>query len=56
MAKCETEYTVILVLFDLEEYGMQGSLAFMQDFLVLRILEPMGYPGVQVCVNQALLF
>ncbi len=48
MAKCRPKYTVMLVAFDFEEYGSQGSLAFVRDFLVPRVLEPMGYPGVQV--------
>ena len=48
MAECSLEYTVIVVALDLEEYGTQGSLTFVQDFLLPRILEPMGYPGFQV--------
>ncbi len=48
MGECKPKYTIVLVLFDLEEYAMQGSLAFVQDFLVKRILKPMDFPGVQV--------
>eukprot|EP00094_Tigriopus_californicus_P011300 TCALIF_10907-PA protein Name:"Protein of unknown function" AED:0.12 eAED:0.12 QI:0/0.57/0.25/0.87/0.57/0.5/8/0/764 len=47
MAECSLKYTVILVTFDLEEHGTQGSLAFVQDFLVNMILKPMGFPGFQ---------
>ena len=38
--------SIILVLFDLEEYGTQGSMAFVQDFLVPSIVKKMGFPGV----------
>ncbi len=57
MAECSLEYTVIVVALDLEEYGTQGSLTFVQDFLIPRILEPMGYPGFQVCnIRQTNVF
>jgi len=42
--KCENKYSVILVAFDLEEFGSQGSLVFVQDFLIPRVLEAGGYP------------
>lgn len=48
MGECSLKYTVILVTFDLEEHGTQGSLAFVQDFLVDMVLKPMGFPGFQV--------
>ncbi len=47
MAHCVPRYTVVLALFDLEEYGTQGSMAFVQDFLVPAVLQKMGFPGVQ---------
>ena len=37
-------YSVILVAFDLEELGSQGSKVFVQDFLIPRVLEAGGYP------------
>ena len=48
MSECRPEFTVVLAALDMEEYGTQGSLAFVQEFLIRRILEPMGYPGFQV--------
>ena len=42
--KCNPKYSVILVAFDLEEFGSQGSLVFVQDFLIPRVLEAGGYP------------
>ena len=42
--KCSNTYSVILVAFDLEEIGSQGSLVFVQDFLIPRVLEAGGYP------------
>ena len=41
---CQNEFTMILVAFDLEEFGSQGSLVFVQDFLIPKILEAGGYP------------
>ena len=41
---CQNEFTIILVAFDLEEFGSQGSLVFVQDFLIPKILEAGGYP------------
>ena len=35
---CKPKYSVILVGFDIEEYGMQGATAFVQDYLVPEIL------------------
>jgi hypothetical protein len=42
--KCSNNYFVSLVAFDLEEFGSQGSLVFVQDFLIPRVLEAGGYP------------
>eukprot|EP00095_Tigriopus_kingsejongensis_P009819 maker-scaffold239_size242058-snap-gene-1.27 protein:Tk09819 transcript:maker-scaffold239_size242058-snap-gene-1.27-mRNA-1 annotation:"hypothetical protein DAPPUDRAFT_306809" len=47
MAECKLKYTVILVTFDLEEHGTQGSMAFVQDFLVEMLMKPMDFPGFQ---------
>ena len=47
-AECEQEYTLILVALDLEEYGTQGALAFVQDILIDRIMHPSGFPEFQV--------
>lgn len=47
MGKCKPNYTVVFVCFDLEEYGTQGSLAFVQDFLVPYLVEKMNFPGIQ---------
>ena len=38
-AKCKAKYSIIMVAFDLEESGSQGSLVFVQDFLIPRILK-----------------
>ena len=45
-ARCRPKFSIVLVLFDLEEYGTQGSMAFVQDFLVPSVLRKMGFPGV----------
>ena len=37
-ANCTNEFTVILVAFDLEENGGEGSRQFVQDFLLPRLL------------------
>jgi len=42
--ECENKYSVIIVAFDLEEFGSQGSLVFVQDFLIPRVMEAGGYP------------
>jgi Zn-dependent M28 family amino/carboxypeptidase len=46
---CKNAYTVILVAFDMEETGTQGATAFVQDFLIKSILEPMQFPEFQAC-------
>ena len=38
-AKCKPKYSIMLVAFDLEESGSQGSLVFVQDFLIPKILK-----------------
>ena len=48
MANCQNEYTVIFVGFDLEEYGVQGGTAFVQDFLVPEIIFKHNFPYIQV--------
>ena len=42
--ECSPTYSVILVAFDLEEYGSQGSLVFVQEFLIPTVLRAGGYP------------
>ena len=37
-ANCTNEFTIILVAFDLEENGGEGSREFVQDFLIPRLL------------------
>ena len=45
---CTNKYTIILVAFDLEELGSDGSLQFIQDFLIPRVLSPLsGVPKSQ---------
>ena len=39
--RCKPRYSVVLVAFDLEEFACQGSLAFVQEFL----LEQLGARG-----------
>ena len=41
--KCSAKYSIILVAFDLEEFGSQGSLVFVQDFLIAKVIEAGGY-------------
>ena len=43
-----TANSVMFVAFDLEEYGGQGSAAFVQDFLVPDILVRFGFPQFNV--------
>ena len=42
--ECSPKYSIILVAFDLEEYGSQGSLVFVQDFLIPKVLDSGGFP------------
>ena len=42
--KCSPKYSIMLVAFDLEEYGSQGSLLFVQDFLIPAVLNAGGFP------------
>jgi len=42
--KCSAKYSIILVAFDLEEFGSQGSLVFVQDFLIAKVIEAGGFP------------
>ena len=42
--QCSPTYSVILVAFDLEEYGSQGSLVFVEEFLIPTVLRAGGYP------------
>ena len=40
--KCALEFSVLMVAFDLEEVASQGSLAFIQDFLIPTVLKQTG--------------
>ena len=40
--KCTLEFSVLMVAFDLEEVASQGSLAFIQDFLIPTVLKQTG--------------
>lgn len=40
--KCVPLYSIILVAFDLEEAASQGSLVWVQDWLVPKLLRPTG--------------
>ena len=40
--KCVAKFTIILVAFDLEESASQGSLVFVQDFLLGSLLKSTG--------------
>ena len=40
--KCRPKFTVIMVAFDLEESASQGSLVFVQDFLIPKLLRKTG--------------
>ena len=40
--KCALEFSVMMVAFDLEEVASQGSLAFIQDFLIPTVLKQTG--------------
>ena len=41
---CALTYSVVFVAFDLEEYGSQGSLYFVQDFLIEKVMKEGGFP------------
>ena len=43
-ADCVPELTIVIVAFDLEEIGSEGSQQFVQEFLLPRLLTKMG-PG-----------
>ena len=45
--ECSPKHSIILVAFDLEEYGSQGSLIFVQDFLIPKIARFRRIPKVQ---------
>merc|ERR1719295_715251 len=36
-----------MVAFDLEEFGSQGALVFLHDFLLPKVLRPRGFPQTQ---------
>ena len=40
--KCVAKFTIILVAFDLEEFASQGSLVFVQDFLMESVMNLTG--------------
>ena len=45
---CKNEQTVIFVALDMEETGTQGATAFVQEFLIKVLLQPMNFPDFQV--------
>ena len=47
-SECKLKYTLIAVALDLEEYGVQGGTAFVQDFLVEALLKQFNFPRFQV--------
>ena len=47
-SKCQLKYTLIAVALDLEEYGVQGGTAFVQEYLMEQIIKPFNYPKFQV--------
>ena len=47
-SKCQLKYTLIVVAFDLEEYGVQGGTAFVQEYLMEHIIKPFNLPTFQV--------
>jgi len=40
--KCRPKFTIVMVAFDLEESASQGSLVFVQDFLLPQLLRTTG--------------
>ena len=47
-SKCQQKYTLIAVALDLEEYGVQGATAFVQEYLMEHIIKPFSLPKFQV--------
>ena len=47
-SKCQQKYTLIAVALDLEEYGVQGGTAFVQEYLMEHIIKPFSLPKFQV--------
>jgi len=45
--QCANRFSIILVAVDLEEIGSQGSLVFLHDFLIPKVLRPLGFPKPQ---------
>ena len=43
-SKCDREFSLIFVLFDLEELGSLGSLYFIREYLLPFVLKPFGFP------------
>ena len=49
-ADCTPEFTIVIVAFDLEEMGSEGSQQFIQEFLLPRLLtkaDPSGALGLR---------
>ena len=51
-SKCQLNYTLIAVALDLEEYGVQGGTAFVQEYLMEHIIKPFNYPKFQVRLHE----
>ena len=55
-SKCQLKYTLIAVALDLEEYGVQGGTAFVQEYLMEHIIKPFNYPKFQVSYHKHVHF
>ena len=53
-SKCKLKYTLIVVAFDLEEYGIQGGVAFVQEYLMEHIIKPFNLPKFQVGLIESI--
>lgn len=49
-------YTIMFVLFDLEEEGLRGSVAFTSDYLVPKLLETKSRIQGAFIIDMALLY
>jgi Zn-dependent M28 family amino/carboxypeptidase len=48
---CRNAHTLIFVALDMEETGTQGATAFVQEFLIKVLLQPMNFPDFQVGID-----
>ena len=48
---CRNTHTLIFVALDMEETGTQGATAFVQEFLIKVLLQPMNFPDFQVGID-----